>query len=287
MSESAAPPTSFFCGMGNVGQGLAMALQARGWPVLGAWNRGAARAAQAAQALGVSVQQGAAPVVPNCDIVWITVSDDAIAPLGQALAAQGLPRGAVAVHVSGCLPAAALGPLPVPCGSLHPLLACPTPERARDALGQGAFFALQGDAAALSILQRVVHALHGEHAVLAAAAKPRYHAAAVLASNLMVALLDLAQAEAHGAGLEQVAPHLARFAQGAVDNAAALGTVHGLTGPALRGDVRTLQAHLSALSPAGQEIYRVLSERALEMATQRGLAPEALAAAQQALGREH
>jgi predicted short-subunit dehydrogenase-like oxidoreductase (DUF2520 family) len=97
-----------------------------------------------------------------------------------------------------------------------------------------------------------------------------YHAAAALASNYVVAAIDVAAAVLGAAGVspEQAAQALVPLAEGALRNVAARGTTSGLTGPVRRGDAATFQRHLDALRgrPELVEVYRALARRAVEIA---------------------
>jgi predicted short-subunit dehydrogenase-like oxidoreductase (DUF2520 family) len=102
-----------------------------------------------------------------------------------------------------------------------------------------------------------------------------YHAAAVMASNLLVALEESAselldRAGIDGASRELLAPLVLRTAA----NWAERGS-KALTGPAARGDAETIERHLRALREVAPDLlplYASLTERAEAMAA----APEAV-----------
>ena len=51
------------------------------------------------------------------------------------------------------------------------------------------------------------------------------------------------------------------------------GVKHSITGPVVRGDTSTVEAHLAALEKTGQhdvDIYRVLARTVLDLANERG-----------------
>ena len=96
---------------------------------------------------------------------------------------------------------------------------------------------------------------------LAPDSKAAYHAAAVLAAGGLTALLDVVAAVAAPTGLDE-AGALAVYgplAAQALANARALGTAPALTGPAVRGDAGTIEAHLAAIAGAGRGGARRLS----------------------------
>jgi predicted short-subunit dehydrogenase-like oxidoreductase (DUF2520 family) len=275
-------PPIYIVGAGNVGLGLALALRASGADRITLWTRSPARR-QTAEALWHSPVDGPdfGPALETAGLVLLCVTDSAIATTAQALvAAPNFPRETTLVHTAGSLPAHVLPELPdVPRGSLHPVLACPTPERTAVLLANSATFALEGDAAAIALLRPMVDALGGKSFELDANQKPHYHAAAVMASNLVMALLDLTLAELEAAGASAAAPALLEMAARAVAEAQALGVRQALTGPVLRGDVQTVRSHLSALGASGMT-YRALSRQALVIARERGLGSDQAATLQ-------
>lgn len=99
-----------------------------------------------------------------------------------------------------------------------------------------------------------------------------YHAAAVLASNALVTLLDvgariLKDAKFDGALASKMLLPLVR---GSLENVAALGTEQALTGPVVRGDAETVKSHLIALTRQDRELYRMMMHAALELAIRSG-----------------
>jgi predicted short-subunit dehydrogenase-like oxidoreductase (DUF2520 family) len=115
----------------------------------------------------------------------------------------------------------------------------------------------------------LAQALGGRPALLKTGEKAKYHAAAVIASNYLVTLFALALDLLGRAG---VPPDLAREAlpplmAGNLENLATLPPAQALTGPIARGDVETLQKHLTALAdtPYGA-VYRTLGQLTVALA---------------------
>jgi predicted short-subunit dehydrogenase-like oxidoreductase (DUF2520 family) len=108
---------------------------------------------------------------------------------------------------------------------------------------------------------------------IAAAAKPLYHAAAVIAGNYPAVLAALAERLARAAGIppdtagRMYLPLLA----GAAENLLTVGPGKALTGPVRRGDLETLRRHLAALPPDVQPLYRGLGLEAVQLAAAAGL----------------
>jgi predicted short-subunit dehydrogenase-like oxidoreductase (DUF2520 family) len=259
-------PAVYVVGCGRLGLGLALAIKARGVELAGASNRGAARRATVQKRLGMSIDELPAP--RDAKLIVVCVNDDAIAEVGTQLMSRAAVD-AVVVHTSGALPASALGELGRPRASLHPPIVLSDADEASRRL-IGARFALEGDAEALPVVRQLVSQLGGESFTLAAADKARYHAALVLGSNLITALLAVAEREAAAVGLSDTSV-VRELARSAVEQAAQMGPMAALTGPVVRGDVDTVRRHLAVLPAETAELYRQLSRQALGLARARGL----------------
>jgi predicted short-subunit dehydrogenase-like oxidoreductase (DUF2520 family) len=96
-----------------------------------------------------------------------------------------------------------------------------------------------------------------------AGARARYHAAATIAANHLVALLAQAMRVADDAGVPPAA--LLPLVRATVDNVDALGPAGALTGPVARGDADTVARHLDALTDRDAALYRALAREALEL----------------------
>jgi len=190
------------------------------------------------------------------DVVVIATPDGAVAQVAAAIA----PRDDVVVaHLSGSL---GLAPLDGHRrrAVLHPLVALPDAERGAEAL-RGAWFGLsaQGD----PLIEDVVDALDGRAIQVAEDAWARYHAAAVIASNHLVALLGQVErvAATVGAPLEAYLD----LSRGTLADVTRLGPAAALTGPVRRGDTATVERHLVALPDAERPGYRALSAEAARL----------------------
>jgi predicted short-subunit dehydrogenase-like oxidoreductase (DUF2520 family) len=273
-----------FVGAGRAGTALARGLAAAGWPVVAVSSRRPERAARLAALLpGARPLPTAQAVADAADLVFLTVPDAAIAPVAASIAWRA---GQAVVHTSGVeslAPLAAARAAGARVGSLHPLQTFAA-EPAAEPLAPfaGIVCALEGDAALLPRLEAMAVALGARPLVLPAEAKPLYHAAAVLASNYLVALLHQAAAlwSAFGVPERAAIAALLPLVRATVENVAAVGPAEALTGPIARGDTPTVAQHLAALARAYPEAlptYRALGAATLALAQER-LEPAAVAA---------
>jgi predicted short-subunit dehydrogenase-like oxidoreductase (DUF2520 family) len=224
-------------GPGRAGSSLALALERAGWTV--------------APVLARHDDPGQA--AHDVDLLVLAVPDAAVGAVAAAVAP--VPSCAVA-HLSGSL---GLGCL---AGHerravLHPLVALPEAARGAERL-VGAWFGLaeHGDPMAAE----VVASLRGRVVHIAESDWVRYHAAAVIASNHLVALLG--QVERVAAGVGAPLDAFLDLARGSLADVADLGPAAALTGPVRRGDEATVARHLDALVPAERPAYEALAEEA-------------------------
>jgi predicted short-subunit dehydrogenase-like oxidoreductase (DUF2520 family) len=227
-------------GPGRAGTSLATALSRAGWDVLPTLGRG----------------DDVSAAATGTDLLVIATPDAVIADVAHAV--KPVERTVVA-HLSG---AAGLHPLlsHKRRAVLHPLVAIPDPERGAERL-VGAWFGLAEDGddlvaeAAASLRGRIVH--------VAETGWVRYHAAAVIASNHLVALLGQAERVAGSIGAPVEA--FLDLARGSLADVAALGPKGALTGPIKRGDLVTVERHLDGLPAEERAAYQAMVDEARKL----------------------
>ncbi len=260
-------------GAGRIGQALGRLLLDRGEPVAAVAGRDSANTNAAAEFVGAR-PVSYAELPARCTRVLIAVPDDALDSVVRVLA-KTMHRGA-ALHTCGTRGPEALAPLEamgVSCAAIHPLQTVTTPQQGLTAL-PGAAFAITGsESPALTWALQIASLLQGEVLRISPEGRPLYHAAAVMASNYTMALLDAAAILMKEAGIEeeQALQALTPLIQASVGNALAMGPLRALTGPVERGDNGTIETHLRALAdvPVPESVkalYRAAGLHALNMA---------------------
>ena len=225
---------------------MARALSRAGWRVGPVLGRGAPAGALSAAAADV-------------DLVVVATPDSAIAGVASAIAPA---ETAVVAHMAGSLGLGVLDGHPR-AASVHPLAALPDASVGSRRLLSGCWFAVAGDPLALE----VVADLGGRAFEVDDDCRAAYHAAAVVASNHLVALLGQAQRIADEAGVPFAA--IVDLVRSTVESVAELGPAAALTGPAARGDADTIRRHLEAIAPDEQEAYEALARQARRLADRR------------------
>ena len=237
-------------GAGPVGMALGVAISRAGWPVTAVASRDAGRRKRFGLLVpGARAFMEPAAVLEAAELVILAVPDDAI----PAVAGQmRLYSGQALVHTSGLLGAEVLEPARGAgshLGAVHPLVSFTSDvERSVESI-HGATIALEGDDAIIGLLADLAEAIGGVAVRLPRGTKPAYHAAAVLASGGLIALLDAIVTLGTAAGLDERGSLavFGRLIEQTLANARAIGVGAALTGPITRGDAGTLEAHLAAL----------------------------------------
>jgi predicted short-subunit dehydrogenase-like oxidoreductase (DUF2520 family) len=264
-------PRVSIIGAGRLGTALGVALLQRGYSIESLVARRAQKARQAAVRLDAKPQVLAAKQLTSlrpADVFLITVPDDQIAGVASQLTA--LEFEATALHTSGALSSEVLAPLHKRgwhTGSIHPLVSVSDTDSTLD----GAFWSVEGDAAALRIGKAIVRDLGGQSFSIHSEHKPLYHAAAVMVSGNVVAQFDVALEMLMRCGLNRKTARsiLLPLIASTVRSLQTKDPAQALTGTFSRGDVETVKRHLAALKQSelvdALELYRLLGQRSLKV----------------------
>lgn len=221
-------------GRGRAGGALALGLSRVGWDASLTAGRG----------------EDHARAGDGVDLVILAVPDAAVGSVADAIE----PTDAVVCHLAGSLGLDVLG-RHTRRAALHPLVSLPDAEIGARRL-IGAWFAVAGDDAAGA----VVTALDGHSFEVADDDRVAYHAAAVIASNHLVALMGQVERVSAGVGAPRAA--MIDLARGSLDNVASIGASAALTGPVARGDEVTVERHRAALPDDERALYDALVDAA-------------------------
>jgi len=255
-----------FIGAGTTGTALAVRLSQKGWPVVAVSSR------------TLSSAQKLVGLVPNCqvchtaqeladaaELVFITTPDDVVA---QVCGEVQWREGQSVVHCSGAHSVDILEParkLGAAVGSFHPLQTFADVDQAVENL-PGSTFALEAEEPLLSTLKELTSLLNGNWVELKPGDKVLYHAAAVFACNYLVTLVKLALDLwlDFGVSPEEATRALLPLLKGTIKNIDTIGLPDCLTGPVARGDLGTIERHLSSLEARNSSLLTTYKELGLQ-----------------------
>lgn len=266
-NPSPATGTIALVGPGRAGTTIALALLESGWRVVSVAGRApdAPSTVSAAACLGAQ-QTLVTDAARGASLVIVATPDRSIETAARAVA-PSIETDALVIHLAGSVGLDAFASLlevraDVRVGALHPLQLFPSASMGIERL-RGAWAAVAGDPQTAELARSV--GLHPFE--LADSERAKYHAAAVVASNHLVALLGQVErlTEACGVPFEAFAP----LVRSSVADAFALGPARALTGPVSRGDLATVEKHLATLDPGERDTYRTLAREVARLAGRR------------------
>jgi predicted short-subunit dehydrogenase-like oxidoreductase (DUF2520 family) len=273
-------------GAGRLGTSLGRALAGKGYRIRALTCRRLASARESRRIVG----QGKAltdnsEAARRAGVIFLCLPDPEIGKVARTLLGSEVDwTTRIVFHTSGLLPAGVLTPLRekgARVASFHPIQSFPSKETPESRF-RGIFFGLEGDGEAIVLAKAIIRKLGARARIIPPEVRPLYHAACSLASNDFVIILDGAAQLLTQAGFKGRAPLqlLLPLVEGTLQNVKIFDTAAALTGPAVRGDRDTIQAHLDALdsNPLLREVHKTLGLLALEIAKKRGLTPKKIKA---------
>lgn len=259
-------------GPGRAGSALGRALRGAGYPIAAVAGRNPDRVGELAGELGGRAFKTVAAAIDTADLTILAVPDDVIAPLAAELPdSLCSAAGKAVVHLSGAQDRTPLRPLQtlsMRTGVFHPLQ---TFKREPESVGNipGSSIGIDADQPLRDALWTMAERIGGHPFSLCGIDRVRYHAAAVLVANYSLTLLAAAKKLMAAAGLDPDSAQsgLLALLQGTLNNLRDSEPREALTGPAARGDTRTIERHLQALAGDSElrEIYRLLAERSAKL----------------------
>ena len=252
--------------------------QAGGVHIAGILNRSVESTRNAVKRLGAGY---AVPSLQDFEATrfWlIGTSDEQIEPAADALSQAPVElQGSVVFHLCGRHGTEILAPLKKRgclIAAIHPVRSL---SHARLTLEdfEGTACVAEGDADSLQAVESLFLSIGGVWMPVRNIDRGLYHAAVSIISNVTKAVTWKAQNWLVSAGLERdmaaVVSH--KLLSSTMEDMHRSGASQSITGPVVRGDTGTIEAHLLALQAghsADVEVYRVLAHTVLELARERG-----------------
>lgn len=260
-------------GAGKVGTTLGKYLSIHGKNVTGFYSRTHESADEAATFAETETYSSLCKLVEKSDVIFITTPDGVIHQVWGDLLHQDISNriichfsGSLSSHVfSGREEAGASGI------SMHPMYAFSDKFHSYEQF-HTAYLTLEGDPEAVAVMKPMWEAIGHHVLTLKAEDKIKYHAAAAMASNEMLGLMQASLDILSECGFSEKDSMalLTPLVQGNIASMLEKGCVNALTGPVERGDAQTVRKHLQALegSKAGK-IYQSLGSTMVELAKRR------------------
>ena len=267
-------------GAGRVGQTIGRMAHEAGYDITDVVCRSRRSAIAAVRFIGAGKAQAYSRArLSAANLILITTPDDRINDAVE-LVSRNASRieGRVALHTSGALTSTSLARL-IPhgfsVGSCHPLQTFESPARALN-LAPSSYFCIEGEPEAVRAARKLVRGIGARYFEIPTEMKSLYHAAAVMASGGIVALVSISLEMLARCGLTEAQSKkvLLPLVEGTIANVRAVGPALALTGPIRRGDTGTVERNMKALAAVDSdwlELYRLLAARSLALSKEAGL----------------
>lgn len=243
-------------GSGRVASHLAPALHESGICCQAVYSPTLAHAEELAQRIGCTAAQSLEEIISQpVDFVLLSIKDDALEGVAKSFP-HNYPYPLI--HTSGSTPLSVLSSVPH-FGVLYPMQTF-SKERSID-IQEVPFFIEANDECTLQLLQHLIQAMEVKVShQLSSEGRGRLHLASVFACNFTNHLYSVADQVLSelGLGLDVLEPLMKETMEKALTHP----PKEVQTGPAIRGDVKTMQRHLDLLKdhPELQHLYNTLSE---------------------------
>ena len=262
-------------GAGKVGCSLGKYFRLDNLKVTGYYDVNENLAKEAATFTETTFIEDLETIVKISDTLFLTVPDDLITTVWNQMKDMSL-EGKFICHCSGALSAGDAFPGIDKCGafgySVHPLFAVSDKYNSYKELSH-AYFVIEGNERHREEISGIFKNLGNEVRYIAAKDKVKYHCAAAVCSNHVVALIQesLELLQECGFDEESALKALTPIMLGNMQHIVERGTVNSLTGPVERADVKTVEKHLSCLNEKQQMLYRLLSEILISIGEKKNL----------------
>ncbi|HBQ60955.1 MAG TPA: hypothetical protein DD671_15385 [Balneolaceae bacterium] len=263
-------PRISIIGLGRVGTAFLNALVDQDYPVPSVYNRSGV-SESFIKSYPNTVFETGLPQNEEAlgELIFLTSSDDAIPEIAANLAQiRSTFVGKFFVHCSDTLSSEILKPLQekgAQVASFHPMRSI-TPKT-KDF--KEVWFDVEGDEAVVAMLENIADTLGSFTFRVEPEAKSLLHVSAVVASNYLVVLADLAATISAMGNIpeDKALKALSSLMQNTLNNVSELGTEEALTGPVVRGDLETIRDHMAKLEGNSEvlRIYKMLGYRALDI----------------------
>ena len=264
-------------GAGMVGTAIGYLLKKAGYEIVAIADKSAAALRRAQSYTGGKACRKPQEVLREADCILITTPDDIILSVCKDIARSPLIKGKYIFHMSGAGGLDLLDPARkagAAVASIHPLQSFSSIDNAIQNI-PSSYFGITADAKAKTQAETIVLALGGKPIYISSQQKSLYHAAACVASNYLVSLLNVVESIYQSIGINENDAKKAYLPliYGSLKNIELSGSVQALTGPIARGDSGTIQKHVDAINanlPQYASLYSSLGLVTIKLARAKG-----------------
>jgi predicted short-subunit dehydrogenase-like oxidoreductase (DUF2520 family) len=264
-------------GAGKVGSTLAMLFHRAGYRIVSVISQNTQSARKLAHRTGCKkYSDSLSDIHPATRMILIAAPEEKVFKISEEIAKRPhLDCSAlVAFHTSGSLTSDALLPLRKAGAmtfSLHPIQSFSKASTLASQMARmkNIFYGFEGSTSSLPVARQLVKDLNGSLVRIPKEEKILYHIACVVASNYSTALIGAVDELTKRMGGGITLSHFEPLVKMSIENAFHLTPGKALTGPIVRGSVKTVESHVRELQKTDTSLvgmYRQLGLQALKMA---------------------
>ena len=264
-------------GAGMVGTAIGFLLKKADYKIVAIADKSSAALHRAEFYTGGKSYRKPQEVLCEADCILITTPDDLILSVCKDIARSPFIKGKYVFHMSGAGGLDLLEPAKkagAAVGSIHPLQSFSSIDNAIQNI-PSSYFGITVDAKAKTKAEAIVLALGGKPIYISSKQKSLYHAAACVASNYLVSLLNVVESIYSSIGISEKDAKKAYLPliYGSLKNIELSDSVSALTGPIARGDYGTIQKHVDSINanlPQYSSLYSSLGLITVNLARKKG-----------------
>lgn len=258
-----------FIGAGKVGFSLGKYFAVNGHTVTGYFSEFYEDAVEASRFTKSTSYNNIEHLVEDSDVLFLTVPDGMIEQVWNVLKKIDI-SGKIVCHCSGALSSKVFSDISELGGfgySIHPLFAVSDKYNSYKELSNS-YFTIEGSSQKMNVIRQILEEMGNTVCVITSENKVKYHAAAAIASNLVVGLIGLSEQLLSECGFlgEDAHNALVPIIQGNIGHIIKGGLKEALTGPIERNDIQTIEKHISILDGNAKQIYKAVSQKVLDIA---------------------
>ena len=259
-----------FVGAGKLGVSLGKYFIGNSIKVSGYCSKSESSAMDASSFTNTKYYENLESLVSESDAIIISTPDSEIEKVWNSLKELDI-KGKLICHCSGSISSDIFSNIDnfgAYAYSIHPMIAISSKYESYKILGR-AIITIEGSPKYKYFLNTMFRNLGNEVCFISSKNKAKYHLSAVMASNLVIGLLNKSINNLMECGFseEKALMVITSLAQLNIKNIGSDGLEESLTGPVERGDLRTIKSHIDCMDKISDiELYKLLSSEVLDVA---------------------
>lgn len=259
-------------GAGRVGCSIGKYLRTKDIELAGYYDVDSAAAKEAAEFTRTESFDSLKQLADQSQIIFITTPDSFIIPVWEQLKELSL-RNQIICHCSGALSSDSFSgreSMSVSCCSIHPMLPFSNKFSSYEQLNK-AFFTVEGQDAAVEAISGLFSSIGNEVCRIDGTKKAKYHAAASILSNQVIAVLDMGYTLLEDCGFtrDEALRATGQLVMRNIENVLEAGCDGALTGPIERNDIETVKKHIACMQNDDVSLYKMLGTKLANIAVKK------------------